>query len=221
MKKVMVVAPHPDDETLGCGGALLKHEDNGDKIYYLLITSMNRSGGWSAKQINKRDIEIKKVEKLFGFKKSFSLGFNTSKLDMIPMADIISSMREVINKIKPEVIYVPCGNDAHTDHQIVSKATSAFSKWFRYPFIKEILEYETISETDFNFVSEQSFKPNMYIDISKFFLKKLKIMKLYQSELQKPGNPRSIESIEALAKLRGSQSGFKFAESFRIILQRK
>lgn len=219
-EKVLVIAPHPDDEVLGCGGTLLSYKEKGNEIYWLIVTQMNEDQGFSKDRIQTRNEDIAKVEKQLGFEKVFNLGFPTTRLDSIPLGDIVGSMMSVFNEVKPNIVLVPFRNDAHSDHQVVFDAAFACGKWFRSPTVKEILAYETISETDFsNPLSGNEFKPNVYHDISDHISKKIEILKIYESELGTFPFPRSIESIESLAKLRGTQSGFQRAEAFMLLKQ--
>jgi len=220
MNKICVIAPHADDETLGCGGTILKHKKNGDKVYWICVTSMKSGDIWSEKQIKTRDTEIKKVFKSFKFDKFYSLELPPKNLDQISLTKIIDPLTEILNTIKPNVLYVPFYGDAHSDHQIIGKTLNALGKWFRYPYLKKIYCYETISETDFNITSNEVFKPNKFIDISEFIKKKIRIMKIYKSEIGKNPFPRSAKSIESLGIIRGSQSGFKYAEAFILLMDR-
>lgn len=220
MNKICVVAPHPDDETLGCGGTILKHKKEKDEINWICATSMKASNYWSEKDIRRRDKEIKKVIKAYRFDNFYSLDFPPKELDKISLSEIIDSLNKVLNKIKPNILYVPFFLDAHSDHKIIGETYNALGKWFRYSYIKKIICYETISETEFNIISSQTFKPNKFVNISSFMSKKIKIMKIYKSELGKHPFPRSAKAIEALGILRGSQSGFKYAEAFKTILDR-
>lgn len=222
MKKILVIAPHPDDETLGCGGTLLRHCAEGDEIHWMVVTEMSELDGYSQKKIDQRDKEIEKVAKIYKFKSRNSLGFLTTRLDDIPILDIIETMKSVINSIKPEVIYIPYRNDAHSDHAIVYDAAITCSKTFRQPFIKLICAYETLSETEFGLKPEDpGFRPNLFVNISKYLNKKIKIMSIYKGEFKKFPFPRSDVCLESLARLRGSQAGFNAAEAFLIIKQVK
>ena len=136
---------------------------------------------------------------------------------IIPLIEKISKF---YNKIKPEVVYMPYDHDVHTDHQIICNAVLSMIKWFRYPYINKVLMYETLSETDFNLGQQNSFKPNTYVDISNYIDKKIKAMSIYESEIESFPFPRSKEAIKSLAMLRGSQSGFNFAESFVSIYEK-
>jgi len=216
--KILVISPHPDDETLGCGGTILKHKDIGDKIYWLIITNIDVKNGWEQNIVEKRKKEIEKVEEMYGFEKTFKLDYPTAKLDTIPMQEIIESISKVIFEIKSEIIYLPNRSDVHTDHQITFKAAYSCTKNFRYPFIKKILMYETLSETEFTpALPENAFIPSVFVDITKYFEKKLEIFKIYKSELMTEPLPRSLEVIEAFNKYRGSRIGKEYAESFQLI----
>ena len=212
MNKVLVVAVHPDDETLGCGGTLLKHKANGDEIYWLIWTSVSKDHFY----YEKREKEIKLVSKLYDFKKVYNLRFSTVKIDEYSISELINAISKVINEVKPNTIYLPFKNDVHSDHRKIFESAYSCTKNFRYPFIKRIFMMETLSETDFADITN-SFIPNVFVDISEFFNKKLDIMKIYDSEIGIHPFPRSLETIEALAKVRGAQAGCKYAESFMLL----
>ena len=215
---ILVISPHPDDETLGCGGTILKHKDMGDNIYWLIITNIVVKNGWDKDIVEKRQKEIKTVAEMYGFEKTFKLDYPTAKLDIIPIQEIIESISGVILEIKPEIIYLPNRSDVHTDHQITFKAAYSCTKNFRYPFIKKILMYEILSETEFApALPENTFIPNIFVDTTKYFEKKLEIFKIYKSELMAEPFPRSLEVIEAFDKCRGSQIGKKYAEAFVLL----
>lgn len=212
--KILVVAVHPDDETLGCGGTLLKHKASGDKIHWLICTTLNKNHDY----YQNREKEINKVSKIFNFDSVHNLQFETTKMDQYNMNEIIEKISKVINKVKPNIIYLPFKEDVHTDHKKVFEASYSCTKSFRYPFIKKIYMMETLSETEFApSTKKDSFIPNTFIDVSKYMDKKIKIMKVYKSEIDKFPFPRSIRSIKALASLRGSTSGCNFAESFMLL----
>lgn len=219
--KVLIVSVHPDDETLGCGGTILKHKDNGDEIYWLIMTRPEEMIGFSKKFINKRKEEINIISKLYEFKEVFQLDFITTKLHLVDFSLLINEIMKVINEIKPEVVYMNNRSDIHTDHQIVAKAVLSSTKSFRFPFIKKILMYECISETEFSPpLPENIFMPNIYSDISDYIDKKIEIMKTYESEVQIPPMPRSLENIKALARFRGASCGVNYAEAFMLVRER-
>ena len=219
--RVLVIAPHPDDETLGCGGTLLRHYDESDEIFWLIITNITVKDGWSNIKVKQRETEIKDVSKKYRFKKVFNFKLPTTKIDTFPLSQLIEKITDIYNKIEPEVIYMPFVGDVHTDHQIIVKALQSTIKWFRFPFIKRVLMYETLSETEYNYIDSRSFKPNVFVDISHYLAKKIHIMKTYESEIGTFPFPRSEEAMSSLASFRGSQSGYMAAEAFELAYERR
>lgn len=215
--KSLVISPHPDDEVLGAGGTLFKRKQSkkSNLLYWIIVTKLKANT--PKKIILKKSNEIKKVSKFFGFKKVFQLNFTTTELDSSSKKKLIADFSNIFNNIKPNELFVPHFSDVHSDHKIVSEVISTCTKNFRFSFIKKILAYEVLSETDYNLNRKQIFFPNYYEDISKFLTKKKNAMKIYKSEIKNFPFPRSIEAIDALAKLRGSQIGKKAAESFEIL----
>lgn len=217
--KVVILTPHPDDETLGCGGTLLKHIEQGDKVYWFIITHMGKSFDKDKKE--KRFEEIRKVAEKYEFEKVFELEFEASMLDQVPSSELISKISEVFKEIQPNFVYVPYPSDIHSDHKAVFDATMACTKWFRYPSVEKVLAYETLSETDFTINPDANgFRPNVFVNIESFLDKKIEIMKVYESEISEFPFPRSVKAIQSLAYIRGAASGFEAAEAFMILKER-
>ncbi|GIU70252.1 MAG: GlcNAc-PI de-N-acetylase [Candidatus Woesearchaeota archaeon] len=212
---VIVISPHPDDETLGAGGTLLKHKDNGDYIFWINITNMKEEYGYTKEKVKQRNKEIEKVIRAYNFADFFDLAYKPTSLTEADIPTMIERISKVLEKVKPNILYIPFYADAHSDHRIVFKSLQPFFKSFRYPYIKKILMMEIISETDNQFI--ESFRPNVFIDITDYIDKKLEIMKIYQSEIDKHPFPRSLENIKNFAFYRGSQCGCEYAESFMLL----
>ncbi len=217
MSNIIVFAPHPDDETLGCGGTLLKHIEAKDSVHWVILTDISIDQGFSKKVINTRKKEIDLVKNKFQFTSTHQLKFKTTQLDSVPINELILKISDLIKKIKPEILYVPFYGDIHSDHFTAFNAISACTKSFRYPFIKKIFAYETISETELSLIHSNVFKPNCWVDITKYLSKKINIMSIYKSELGDHPFPRSKKNIEALATFRGATINKKAAESFMIL----
>lgn len=222
MNRVVIIAVHPDDETLGCGGTILKHLANGDEVNWIICTDMKESDGFNKSQIKVRTEEIKKVGNLYGFKSIHELGLSSTKVDQYPISEIISKISLIFNKIKPNIIYLPFSGDIHSDHQYIFNAAISCTKVFRYPFIQAIYMMETISETEFS-VNNMNivYSPNTFNNITEFMDQKIQIMKEYKSELGQHPFPRSERNIISLATFRGASSGCEFAESFMLIKEIK
>lgn len=220
--RTLVIAPHPDDELLGCGGTLLRRRQEGGIVGWLLITAMNPGFAWDAEKIEQRQREIEQVR--YGLDVSlrhfYELGLQTTRLDQVPESDLIKRISEIFTRFQPEEVFVPHAYDIHSDHRIVFNAVAACTKWFRYPSVKRVLAYETLSETDFQLRPEGMFSPTVFVDISPFIDKKITLLNIYRSELGEHPFPRSEISLRALAHLRGAQSGFHSAEAFQLLRER-
>lgn len=218
MKNVICIAPHPDDETLGCGGTLLKHRENGDRIFWIIMTTINESLGLKKERILERKEEIAKVNKMYGFEKHWHLEFVTTQLDTYPIGEVVGKLASIFKEVSPEIIYLPFPGDIHSDHASTFESAAACTKWFRYPSVKKVLSYEVMSETEFGINPQESkFSPNCFFDISNFFHKKIEIMKQYKGEMGEFPFPRSEQALEALAKYRGAAIGTQYAEAFMIL----
>jgi len=217
MKKVLIVAPHADDETLGCGGTILRYIKEGHEVHWLLVTGMKEEFGFTVEQIRTRNIEIDKVNKLYGFSSLNKLNFPPAALETISKGKLIGAISKVVNEIKPDEIFTTYRNDAHSDHEIVYDVVMSCTKSFRYPFIKKVLAYETISETDFGLKPEGAFNPNTFIDIEPFLETKLDILEVFESEIGEFPFPRSRKALESLAYIRGAQSNCNAAEAYFMI----
>jgi len=219
--KTLVIAPHPDDEALGCGGTLLRRKAEGEELAWLIVTGISEETGWSVEMVQQRDAEIDKVVELVGFDQVFNLRLPTMKLDQLSFSDLVNKFSTTFKTFQPEEVFVPHRSDIHTDHKLVFDATASCAKWFRCPSVKRILAYETLSGTEFCLDPNQFFQPNYFVDISEFLEHKLEILAVYQSELGVFPFPRSIEAIRALAVLRGATSGFMAAEAFQLLRERR
>ncbi|HEU4719552.1 MAG TPA: PIG-L family deacetylase [Bacteroidia bacterium] len=215
---MLVVAVHPDDETLGAGGTLFRHKANGDSVAWLIVTSMHERQGFSPERIRERDAEISSVSKAFGMEHVFRLDFPTSELSSSSLLQLVPAISKIFHEYQPSVIYLPNRSDAHSDHRITFDAVMACTKSFRYPSIREVLMYECLSETEFGApLPENSFIPNYYVDISEFLTKKNEVLKLFRSEMGEHPFPRSARNVEALATFRGATAGVEYAEAFSVV----
>lgn len=207
-KDIIVIATHPDDETLGAGGTLLKHKAQNDRIHCIFCTDIVESEGFAREVIQKREAEIKAVSAAYGFSSVHRLGLKTMRCDEYPRSEIIAAFSRIFKAIAPQILYLPFAYDVHSDHRVIFECAFACCKSFRYPSIERVLMMETLSESEFApSLSAQSFVPNVFVDISPYFEKKCEIMALYESELAAPPFPRSLANLRALATYRGCAHG--------------
>ncbi len=215
---ILVIAVHPDDETLGCGGTILKHKAAGDAVQWLIVTSIQEQYGFDIDAVEARRRKLEAVSSMYAFDGVYDLDFPTMQLDTIPLSRLIGSISDVFRQVEPNIVYLPFKSDVHTDHQVAFKAAYSCTKTFRYSSITKIVMMETLSETEFApGTKEDSFIPNMFVDITDFIDRKIEIMNHYKSEMGTHPFPRSERNIRALATFRGATAGCEYAESFMIL----
>lgn len=216
--RVTVISPHPDDETLGCGGTLLKHKAAGDQLDWIIVTRAH-SPKWDETSLLQKEREISAITSAYGFEQVVRLAWPTMQLDSVPLADVIGSISEAIDKTKPRQLYLNHSGDVHSDHRIVFDATFSAIKSFNNKLgVSRLLSYETLSSTEAApSHASRAFLPNVFSDITPFIERKLEIMSLYETELQPFPLPRSPESIRALARFRGATMGLEYAEAFMLV----
>lgn len=215
--KILVIAPHPDDEVLGVGGTIAKHARAGDSVY-LCIATEGYAPDWSEKFLKNRPEEVKNANKILGIKKTYFFGFPTVKLDTVPQKELNEAISKVVSKVKPDVAYIPHRGDVNMDHRLIFEAAIVALRPKPGGSARRIMSYETLSETEWGVPpKEDVFAPNMYVNISDTLKIKLKAMSAYKSELKRFPHPRSLEGIRTLAKKRGTEAGLKVAEAFMLV----
>ena len=212
---VLVVAPHPDDETLGCGGTLLAHKAAGHRISWLIMSRMEERQGFTKAAIVDRNEVIERVVQAYGMHECHIAPFATMELDIVPLSDRVRFVSSVFKACQPNIVYLPHPSDIHSDHAAVYDAVKACTKSFRYPSVQSVRLYETLSETDFALpLNGNTFSPNLFVDVSGHFQGKLQILEYFRAELGEHPFPRSMRAVEALATLRGAVAGVEYAEAF-------
>lgn len=218
MSVVLAIAPHPDDETLGAGGTLLRHRAEGDEIHWLIVTAMTPDLGFTPHKISERGGAIDAMAADYGFASVHHMGLPTTRLDTYSLGDIIGPMAEVMKQVRPDTVYLPFSGDVHSDHRVCFNAAAAATKSFRHPYIRRLLAYETVSETDYAVQPDvKPFAPNMFVDISAHLEGKIAMLGHLAEEMGPFPFPRSIEAVRALARVRGAQAGCMAAEGFILL----
>lgn len=204
-KKVLVISPHSDDELYGAGGTLLKHKDNGDHVYGILICGDDEI----------RVKEYKKGMNEFGVKSTKILNFENAKLDVVSIRDLVNEIESYINEIKPDVLYIPAVS-VHQDHTVTNEACIIACRPTAKYIPAEIYEYENPT---YELGITKKFNPNFFINITnKINMKKKIFIKCYKSQNNKPfNNPLSIDKIIYWARFRGIQAGVDYAEAFQVV----
>lgn len=211
--KVIIFAPHNDDEVLGVGGTIAKHVTNGDDVYVCEVTvGKNKERADLIKQ------EALQAHEILGVKKTYFLDFPVVALSTMPAIELNKKINNIVQEVKPDIAYIPHKGDMHMDHKVVAESAMVALRPVDSPQIRAIYAYETLSETEWNIQSADNlFTPNVYVDITDTIDKKLEAMKCYQSQLYNFPHPRSLKAIESLSQLRGSTVCVNHAESFMLI----
>lgn len=202
---ILVIATHFDDEVIGCGGAILKHVNDGDNVYVCFLC-----GGTSVRYPNSDLVETRrthgrKVADLLGIKEIFLYDFPIIMLDTIPQLEIVTALEEVIFKVKPQIIYTHYSDDINSDHRVVHNATMVWCRPSKTPFLKKVLFYEV-------FGSNRNFNPNYYVNIDNYINTKLEALGLYTTENNV--QTRTVDTIKQVAQYRGAEINSKYAEGF-------
>ena len=221
--RVLVFAPHPDDEVLGCGGIMAKYAANGDDVTVCVVTSgkepifdcsIARENNWPHTLYP----EIKKSHELLNVKETIFLQCPAADIESVPRYKLNGMVCDVVQKTKPEIVFMPHFGDMQKDHTIVADAIMVAVRPKGEHIVRKVFAYETLSETEWNIPhASRMFIPNTFIEITSYLPKKLEAMSCYKSQLSPFPNPRSLEAVEALAKLRGSNMGANAAEAFMLI----
>lgn len=214
---ILCIAPHADDETLGCGGTLLRHRTEGDSIHWLLVTEP-RPPIFSDDFTARRRREVAAVAELYGFDSVQCLGLSAAGLDRLSEGEVVEAMRTAIRTVAPDVVYINHRGDAHSDHRVSHDCAMAALKPFRTgKAVARILAYETISETDQVAPGREPFQPNVFVDITDTLERKLAIMGHFVGEVQEPPFPREPGAIRAQARVRGATIACTYAEAFMLL----
>ena len=216
---VLVLSAHPDDETLGCGGTLLKHRAAGDDLFWAIATVCHEPQ-WPSALIQRKAEEVDRVGDAYGVARLWRLGFPNARLDTVATADLMEKLNCVVKEARPQTVYVLHGGDIHTDHHALFTAAMSVLKPFYMARlgVRRVLCYETLSSSDAAPPQrERAFVPNMFSDITPHIDRKIEIMRMYESEIHEDPMPRGPSAIRALARFRGAIISAEYAEAFTLV----
>lgn len=218
-RRILVIAPHADDEILGCGATIAKHVSSGDEVSILVATNAHVGAPelFARERIDLVRKEALDAHELLGVKETRFLDFPAPALDVYPSYKVANAILETIKEVRPDTLYIPFPGDIHLDHFMIHRASIVAARPQGNYTVKSIFCYETLSETEWaSSHGANSFSPNCFVDVSACFSKKLDAMKCFTSQLREFPHSRSIEALDALAKYRGATIGVERAESFAI-----
>lgn len=214
MATVLVIATHPDDEVLGCGGVMARHADRGDQVHALVVTR-GAPDVFHHEFVEQVRREFREAQEVLGTTGFQFLDFPAPKLDSVAGYELASSIGQVIRSLQPQVVYLPHRGDIHADHQAVFQATLVAARPINDCPVRTLLCYETLSETEWAApFGDNAFMPTVFVDITETLDRKLQAMACYHSQLKEPPHSRSLQALEAQARLRGATVGLAAAEAF-------
>lgn len=219
--KVLVIAPHPDDEILGVGGTIAKRVSQGDDVYVCVVTKAGEPL-FRESLVEQGRKECREADQYLGVNETIFLDFPAVRLEEVPRYKLNDGLMQVIQRFKPDEVFIPHRGDMQLDHKMIVDATMVALRPKYDHVVRKVYAYETMSETGWdipNTVNE--FVPTVYEDISDMLDKKLKAMSIFQSQLSEFPAARSLGAIEALAKYRGATVNVEAAEAFCLIREIK
>lgn len=224
MKKILVVAAHPDDEILGCGGTIAKRANNGDQVFIIIlgegVTSRDKK---RVQNRRKREITLlreqaSKAAKIVGAKKLLFRDLPDNRFDTWALLDIVKLIEQSLEDIKPDIVFTHSSADLNVDHVITHRAVLTATRPYPGQSVKELYAFEIPSATEWAFPrSETGFRPTVFVGIEDTLAKKIKALTAYEGEMRQFPHPRSSEAVTVLAKQRGSIAGNMASEAFELI----
>lgn len=219
-KKILVLAPHCDDEVLGCGGIISRHTSQGGEAHIAIMTNGHLGAPelFSAEGTKKVREEALEAHKILGVNETHFLDFPAPRLDSVPGYKLALKLSDLIQRLNPETIYIPHRGDIHKDHAHTFDAALVAARPINDNPVKNIYAYETLSETEWAApFSDDAFIPTRFVNISDTLDTKLRAFTCFTTQIKQAPHPRSLENIKNLAKLRGATVGFSAAEAFMVI----
>lgn len=217
MKSILVVAAHPDDEVLGCGGYIANQVWSGDEVFVTFLSDgvTSRQGNLGLQEIESRRNAARLASKVLGASDVSFGDFPDNKLDAVPLLEIIKSIEAVVERVRPQIVLTHFGGDLNIDHRIVNQAVLTACRPVPKQGVKEILFFEVPSSTEWQVPIEgEAFTPTWFEDISETLETKIKALTIYEHELREWPHPRSVKAVEHLAHWRGASCGVDAAEAF-------
>jgi LmbE family N-acetylglucosaminyl deacetylase len=217
-KSVLVIAAHPDDEVLGCGGTIAKLSEEGAKIHVAFMSDgvYSRTNSQNI-ELDKRRTAAQNACNILGVNTISFDDFPDNRMDTVALLDITKRIELLITQYEPELIFTHHAGDVNVDHRKLNEAVATACRPQAGETVKTILCFEVASSTEWQLPGTTSpFSPNWFIDISKTFERKLKALEEYKEELRLWPHPRSLKGVSHLNQWRGATVGVNAAEAFML-----
>jgi LmbE family N-acetylglucosaminyl deacetylase len=221
---VLVVAAHPDDEVLGCGGTIARHVAEGDHVEVVFFTggvgARFDGESFQAEQLVRNESAHRAAE-ILGIAPPACFGFPDNRLDGIDLLDLVKAVESISERYRPSIVYTHWAGDLNVDHRLVYQSVITAFRPMEGATVTKIRAFETPSSTEWGDRSvTPAFQPNLFVAIDRFMDVKRRALEVYAQELRPFPHPRSHEALEALARWRGAEAGLRAAEAFVTIRER-
>jgi len=220
---VLILAAHPDDEVLGCGGTIARLAQEGQEIDVAILGEGITSRYERREQVNQELVEAlhnqcRQVGEQLGAREVFLHDLPDNRFDVVPLLDVVKIIEDLIEHLRPETVYTHCSGDLNVDHAVVHRAVLTATRPTSECSVREVLGFQVSSSTEWAFGQfEPAFRPNVFVDITATLEAKVRAMELYDSEIREFPHPRSPQSLRALARQWGSTVGVEAAEAFALV----
>jgi LmbE family N-acetylglucosaminyl deacetylase len=222
-KTVLVIAAHPDDEVLGCGGTIARRVDEGHEVHILILGEGITSRYENREEADQERLDAlattsREVSAFLGAEEAHLHDFPDNRFDTVPLLDVVKRIEDVIEAVRPEVVFTQHGGDLNIDHNVVYRATLTATRPMTDCPVEKVYAYEVASSTEWAFQEfSPPFRPNTFLDISETLEKKIDAMEMYESEARSYPHPRAPESLRAIARNWGRTAGLQAAEAFELV----
>ena len=219
--KLLVVAAHPDDQVLGCGGTVARLVRAGWEARCLILgegaTSRDerRDRAGRSREISGLKSQTAEANRILGFRKSFSLDFPDNRFDTVPLIEIVKAVEKVKAEFEPQMVFTHHPGDLNIDHKAAFEAVITATRPVAGEPVREIYSFEVMSSTEWAYPG--TFHPDVFYDITATMKRKLDAMRRYKTELKEPPHPRSLDGIRACASAWGFKNGMGYAEAFQTV----
>ncbi len=222
-RPVLVIAAHPDDEILGCGATAARLVKEGSEVHFAILGE-----GITSRHADRADADANQLAILhqqsrtaaakIGVESVFLHHFPDNRLDTVPLLEVVKIVEDLIDRVRPEVVYTHHNGDLNVDHGVVFRAVLTATRPTKGNPVREIYAFEVASSTEWAFQSiGPAFRPNVFVDVANTIDAKVAAMECYESEARKFPHPRSPEALRAIAARWGSVAGCRAAEAFELI----
>jgi LmbE family N-acetylglucosaminyl deacetylase len=224
--RILIIAAHPDDEVLGCGGTIARHADSGDQVQVLIVAegSTSRQQERDRAQVRHELSALAKAAQTAGLILGAAgvelLDLPDNRLDSLDRLDLIKRIEGCVERHQPECVYVHHAGDVNVDHRRLHEVVVTACRPTPRYVVKRLLSFEVASSTEWQPPgSAPAFQPNWFVDISDQWERKRDALEAYSSEIRDWPHARSLEAVEHLARWRGAQVGVEAAEAFCLLRQ--